>query len=48
MEIKGHAPLYEEFLEILTGKEVIAHLEEVAPELIQQMGRVLAQWELTH
>lgn len=47
VEIKGHAPLYEEFLEILTGKEVITHLEEVAPELIQRIGRDLAQWELS-
>ena len=49
VEIKGHAPLYgEEFLEILTSDEAIAHLEEVGPELIQQMGRSLAQWELSH
>ena len=48
VEIKGHAPSYEEFLEILTSDEAIAHLEEVGPELIQQMGRSLAQWELSH
>ncbi len=48
LDIRGRVPLYEEFLELLTGDEAIAHLEEVGPELIQQMGRSLAQWELSH
>ena len=48
LDIRGHVPLHEEFLEILTSDEAIAHLEEVGPELIQQMGRSLAQWELSH
>lgn len=48
LDIRGHVPMHEEFLEILTSDEAIAHLEEVGPELIQQMGRVLAQWELSH
>ena len=48
MEIKGDRPLHDEYLELLTSDEAIAHLEEVGPELIQQMGRSLAQWELSH
>ena len=48
LDIRGHVPLHEEFLEILTSEEALAHLEEVGPELIQQMGRSLAQWELSH
>lgn len=48
LDIRGHVPLHEEFLEILTSEEAIAHLEEVGPELIQQMGRSLAKWELSH
>lgn len=48
LDIRGHVPLHEEFLEILTSDEAIAHLEEVGPELIQQLGRSLAQWELSH
>ena len=48
LDIRGHVPLHEEFLEILTSDEAIAHLEEVGPELIQQMGRSLAHWELSH
>lgn len=48
IDIKGHGYLHEEFLELLTSDEAIAHLEEVGPELIQQMGRSLAQWELSH
>lgn len=48
LDIRGHVPMYEEFLEILTSDEAIAHLEEVGPELIRQMGRSLAQWELSH
>lgn len=47
MEIKGDRPLNEEYLEILTSNELVAYLEEVGPELIRQIGRELAQWELS-
>lgn len=47
MEIKGDRPLNEEYLEILTGSELLTYLEEVGPELIQRIGRELAQWELS-
>lgn len=47
MEIKGDRPLNEEYLEILTSNELLTYLEEVAPELIQRIGRDLAQWELS-
>lgn len=47
MEIKGDRPLHDEYLEILTSNELLAYLEEVAPELIRQIGRELAQWELS-
>lgn len=47
MEIKGDRPLNEEYLEILTSNELLAYLEEVGPELIQRIGRDLAQWELS-
>lgn len=47
MEIKGDRPLNEEYLEILTSDEILTYLEEVAPELIQRIGRDLAQWELS-
>ena len=48
MEIKGDRPLHDEYLEILTSDELLSYLEEVAPELIQRIGRDLAQWELSH
>ena len=47
MEIKGDRPLHDEYLEILTSDELLTYLEEVAPELIQRIGRDLAQWELS-
>ena len=47
MEIKGDRPLNEEYLEILTGSELLTYLEEVGPELIQRIGCELAQWELS-
>ena len=47
MEIKGDRPFNEENLEILTSDEILTYLEEVAPELIQRIGRDLAQWELS-
>lgn len=48
LDIRGYVPLYEEFLELLTSEEAIAHLEDVGPEMIRQLGRSLAQWELSH
>ena len=47
MEIKGDRPLHDEYLEILTSNEILTYLDEVAPELIQRIGRDLAQWELS-
>ncbi len=47
MAIKGNRPLHDEYLEILTSNELLTYLEEVAPELIQRIGRDLAQWELS-
>ena len=48
LDIRGHVPLHEEFLELLTSEEVIAYLEDVGPEMIRQMGRSLALMELSH